>query len=195
MGDTGRVRVWDALVRLSHWALVASVAGSWLTRHGGGRWHEWLGLAAGAIVAVRLVWGWIGTRHARFSEFVRGPSATLVYARALLAGTAPRHLGHNPLGGWMIVALLAVVAALSFTGWLFTTDRFWGEPWLDTLHGLLADGLLVLVTVHLLGVLHASFRHRENLIAAMIHGCKRADRVESTTQRAARLEIDSDDAR
>ena len=151
---------------------------AWLTRHEGGSWHEWSGYLALAVVLVRLVWGWRGRGHARFTSFVRGPRETFAYARAVLAGREPRSIGHNPLGGWMIVALLATVAALGLTGWLFNTDLFWGEPWLDALHGLLADLLMALVMLHLLGVLYTSLRHRENLVAAMVHGRKRgpADR-------------------
>lgn len=172
------VQVWDPVVRIGHWLLVASVLTAWLTRHRGGSWHEWSGYLATAVVLVRLAWGRFGRGHARFGSFVQGPRGTFAYARAVLAGREPRAIGHNPLGGWMIVALLATVAALGLTGWLFNTDLFWGEPWLDALHSLLADLLMVLVTLHLLGVLYTSLRHRENLVAAMVHGRKRgpADR-------------------
>ncbi|TMH74230.1 MAG: cytochrome B, partial [Betaproteobacteria bacterium] len=81
-------------------------------------------------------------------------------------------LGHNPLGAWMIVALLAMIALVAGTGWLSTTDRFWGVEWLQETHHLLADALLVLATLHVAGVAYTSLRHRENLVRAMITGRK-----------------------
>jgi cytochrome b len=177
---TRTIRVWDPLVRVGHWLLVTSVLTAWLTRHSPGRWHEWLGYAALAVVAVRFVWGWVGTQHARFADFVRGPRATLSYARMVLTGREPRTLGHNPLGGWMVVALLTTVALVCATGWLYTTDRFWGVEWVETVHSWLSDALLVLIALHVAGVLYTSFHHRENLIAAMLHGRKQA--TSSTTE-------------
>lgn len=168
------IPVWDRLVRISHWALAATVAAAWLTHEGGGKWHEWLGYASLALVAVRVCWGFAGPRRARFASFVRGPAATIVYARSFLARREPRYVGHNPLGGWMIVALIATVAAADLTGWLYTTDRFWGVEWVEELHGTVSDMLLVLIALHLAGVAAASWRHRENLPAAMLHGRKRS---------------------
>ena len=91
----------------------------------------------------------------------------------MLARREPRYLGHNPLGGWMIVALLLMVGLVGASGWLYTTDRFWGVAWVEELHEQLSNLLLILVALHVAGVLYASYRHRENLIAAMIHGRKR----------------------
>ncbi len=167
------VPVWDRLVRASHWLLVVSVVGAWLTRHAPGPWHEWLGYASLAIIAVRLAWGWFGSHHARFVNFLRGPRATLIYVRAMLTRDEPSTLGHNPLGAWMIIALIACATLVGGSGWLYTTDRFWGVEWVETLHSKLADALLVLASAHLAGVLYASWRYRENLIGAMIHGRKR----------------------
>lgn len=168
------VRVWDALVRVGHWSLVLGVIVGWLTRHGWGKWHEWIGYAALVIVALRIVWGWTGSPHARFKDFVRSPAVTWHYTRQLLHGQEPRYIGHNPLGAWMILALLLNVTLVGMSGWLYTTDRFWGVEWVETLHSKLADLLLLLAGVHVLGALYASFRHRENLIAAMVHGRKRS---------------------
>ena len=175
-GSTGArtVRVWDPLVRVGHWLLALSVLLAWLTRHSPGRWHEWIGYTSLAIVAARLGWGWRGSHHARFVEFIRGPRATLAYARALLGGCEPRTLGHNPLGGWMILALLASVTLVGASGWLYTTDGLWGVEWVETLHRWLANVLWTLVGLHVAGVLYTSLRHRENLIAAMLHGRKPA---------------------
>jgi cytochrome b len=163
------VRVWDAVVRLAHWSLVGCVAFAWFSR---GALHEAVGYAALALVALRLVWGWTGTRYARFGQFVRAPSQTFAYARAFLARREPRYLGHNPLGGWMILALLAALVIAGATGWLSVTDRYWGVQWLQELHELCADALLALAALHVAGVVLASLRHRENLVRAMITGTK-----------------------
>ena len=172
--ESRTVRIWDPLVRIGHWALVLCVSIAWLTRHRPGPWHEWLGYAAAAVVSLRLIWGWCGSRHARFADFLRGPAATLRYARAVLARTEPVILGHNPLGGWMVVALLLTVALVCGTGWLYTTDRYWGVEWVETLHRTLTNLLILLVLLHVAGVVYTSWRHRENLVAAMFHGCKRS---------------------
>jgi len=170
---TPKVKVWDPLVRVGHWTLVVCIAGAWFTRESASRWHEWLGYAALGVVAMRIVWGFTGGRHARFARFIRGPRGTLCYARNFFAAKAPRHVGHNPLGAWMIIALLGVVAATSLTGWAYTTDAFWGDPLMGQLHEGLATTLLVLAALHLAGVIFASLRHRENLVGAMVHGRKR----------------------
>lgn len=168
-----RVPVWDPVVRIGHWTLVAAIAGAWLTRHGGGALHEWLGYASLAVLMLRLAWGFVGPRRARFTSFVRRPSATLAYARSVLARREPRYLGHNPLGAWMIVALIAAIAAVDLTGWLYTTDRFWGVEWVEDLHESISNALLVLIAAHVAGTVVASRRHGENLVAAMVHGRKR----------------------
>ena len=169
------IPVWDALIRVLHWSLVLTVAAAWLTRHSPGRWHEWLGYATLVVVAARTAWGFLGSGHARFADFVRSFPATAGYARDLVQGREARYLGHNPLGGWMVVALLSMVVLVGFTGWLYTTDRFWGVPWVEELHETLSDILFVFVALHILGVVFTSVRHRENLVAAMLHGRKPVD--------------------
>lgn len=165
--------VWDPVVRVLHWTLAASIAAAWITRHGYGVWHERIGFASLLIVVLRILWGWIGPRYARFTQFVRTPAATLRYAGDMIARREQRHVGHNPLGGWMIVALLTIALFAGLSGWLYITDEYWGAEWLENLHEGLAIFLLVLVALHVAGVAAASWRHRENLVAAMIHGRKR----------------------
>ncbi|MCC6474943.1 MAG: cytochrome b/b6 domain-containing protein [Burkholderiales bacterium] len=167
------MRVWDPLLRFIHWSLALFVTLSWFTQTGGRFWHEVFGYATLALAALRVVWGFTGPRYARFTQFVRGPRQTLAYAGAVLRRTEPRHLGHNPLGAWMILALLAAIALVDASGWLYTTDRYWGVEWVEDLHDALAYVLLALVALHLAGVAFTSWRQRENLVAAMIHGRKR----------------------
>ncbi|MCS6947057.1 MAG: cytochrome b/b6 domain-containing protein, partial [Steroidobacteraceae bacterium] len=149
------------------------ILAAWLTREGRRVLHEYIGYGVLVLLAVRIVWGFVGTPHARFADFVRSPHETLRYARQLLRGSAPRYVGHNPLGGWMMLALLALTLAIGATGWLYTTDRYWGVEWVERLHATLTDILLACVLLHVLGALVMSYRHRENLIAAMFHGRKR----------------------
>ena len=166
-------RVWDPAVRVLHWALAGSFVLGWTTTEWLGDWHQAVGWAALAIVAVRIAWGFAGPRYARFAQFVRGPRPTLAYARSVLAASEPRHLGHNPLGAWMILAVFACVGGLALTGWLYTTDLFWGDETVERIHVALAWTMLSLVVLHVAGVVLASFRHRENLVAAMLSGEKR----------------------
>jgi len=173
VAGAARVKVWDPLVRIGHWALLLTLAVAWFTQEGGRVWHERFGYAALAIVAVRIVWGVLGPRYARFAQFVRAPAQTLDYAAQVLHRSEPRHLGHNPLGGWMILALLANVILVGASGWLYTTDAYWGVEWVEDMHEFFADSLLALAGVHVAGVVFASLRHRENLAAAMLSGLKR----------------------
>ncbi len=167
------VQVWDRVVRIGHWLLVASVLLAWFTRHGFGAWHEYIGYAALAIVAFRLAWGWWAAGYARFGNFLRGPRATWIYTRQMLERREPRHVGHNPLGAWMIVALLLAVTVVAGSGWLYTTDEYWGVAWVEAVHRISTNVLLALADLHVIGVLYASLRHLDNLIAAMLHGRKR----------------------
>ena len=169
------MRVWDPLVRIAHWTLVGCIITAWFTRHGGGRVHEWAGYAVLAIVALRIVWGFTGPHYARFAQFVRAPTATLRYGRQVLIRQEPRHIGHNPLGAWMIVALLVTALLTAASGWLYTTDRYWGIEWVEQTHLWLTYLLFTLAALHITGAIVESLRHRENLIASMMHGNKRAD--------------------
>ncbi len=172
-GEEETVRVWDPLVRIFHWSLVAGIALAWITSEGLDRVHELIGYGVAALVAIRFVWGFVGTKYARFSQFVKGPRATLGYLRQIATGKAPRYLGHNPAGAAMIVALLTTITGTLVTGWMITLDAFWGVEWLEDLHEVMATFVLVLVGLHVAGVIHASVVHRESLVKAMITGLKR----------------------
>jgi cytochrome b len=170
---TASVNVWDPLVRLSHWSLVVAFFAAQFFTDEGDPPHEIAGYVALGLVAMRTVWGFVGTPHARFAAFVPSPRRLFRYLGDMRAGREARHIGHNPAGGAMIVALLTLIAATSVSGWMLTTDTFWGAGWVENLHKFFAWGTLVLVAAHVMGVAHASVRHRENLVIAMISGRKR----------------------
>lgn len=172
----GSVGVWDRAVRVLHWSLVVAVGlagASLIDQLGIPAWHRPAGYAALAIVLLRVVWGVVGTGHARFAAFVRGPAITLNYLTLLVRRREPRTLGHNPLGAWMIVALMLCVGLLALSGWLYTTEMFWGSEAVEDAHRVLAWSLLALVAAHVAGVIFTSVRHRENLVKAMLDGVKR----------------------
>lgn len=169
-----QILVFDRIVRSTHWLIATGILAAWFTRHARGAWHEWLGYAVAALLLLRLIWGFVGSRHARFADFIASPAASIRYARQWLVGTAPRFLGHNPLGAWMIIAIWATLAVVLVTGYLFTTDRWFGIEWVIRTHEVATWVLLGLIPIHVLGVLFASYRDRENLPMAMIHGHKPA---------------------
>jgi cytochrome b len=167
------VSVWDPVVRLFHWSLVSSFALAWLTSHGSDDMHQWAGYAAATLIVIRVLWGFLGTTYARFTHFVRGPAAVMRYLQDILRRREARHIGHNPAGGAMILALMTMMTVTAATGWMMTTDALFGVVWVETTHSLAAHGLLLLAILHVGGVVLASVRHRENLIVAMVRGRKR----------------------
>lgn len=158
-----------------HWGLATAIVIAWFSGEEELTRHEWAGYAALFMVASRTAWGFIGTPYARFSQFVRAPGAVRDYAAAVGRNAEARYLGHNPLGGWMIVVLLTMVTGVGITGWMSTLDAFWGFAWLEWTHRVLAWSLVSLVVLHIAGVVFSSLRHRENLVAAMLTGRKRGD--------------------
>jgi cytochrome b len=166
------LRVWDRFVRLFHWALVASFFTAWATTEHIGLLHKAAGYVALGLVAMRLVWGFVGSRHARFAAFVPSPRALRTYLRAWLRGQEPRCAGHNPLGALMILFLLAAVTVIGVSGWMLTLDAFWGSEIVENLHEAAVDLTLLAVCIHVLANIVGGFRHRENLILSMITGRK-----------------------
>ena len=196
--------VWDPLVRFGHWALVAAFAVAYLSGEDeADALHVWGGYIVGAIVVLRVGWGFVGPRHARFSDFVRSPLVALAYFIDLVYGRARRYVGHSPAGGAMVIALLVCLAATVTTGLIAygeegkgplaavlvtdanangneaehrapaKTGREESESTIGELHGLLANITVALVVAHILGVAVASVVHKENLVFAMITGRKR----------------------
>lgn len=169
-----RVLVWDRAVRVFHWLLVAGVAVAWYTSGSGHRVHEFAGSVVAGLIGFRLIWGLIGSPHARFRDFVVGPRRAIGYVGRFAVGRAQRYIGHNPAGGYMILAMLATLVVLVVTGSLHLTNRFYGVEWVEVVHHQSANLLLALISLHVLGALISSLMHKENLIAAMITGGKPA---------------------
>ncbi|TLF52350.1 cytochrome B [Halomonas urmiana] len=176
-----RVRVWDPLVRIVHWSLVAGVAVNAFLTEEGERWHQWIGYGVVALIGVRILWGFVGPWSARWTSFWPTPGRLRAALRPATAtgrgrAAAPPFPGitHTPLGAVMMLTLLALLLGLGATGFMMEeTDRFWGVAWVEEAHELMSDALLVLVPLHVLGALWESRQRRDNLIAGMLHGDRR----------------------
>ena len=166
-------QVWDPLVRVFHWSLVGLFAISYLTGDEWKKAHIYSGYAIAGLVAFRLVWGLVGSRHARFSDFVYSPRTVIAFLVDTMRMRARRYLGHNPAGGMMVIALLLTISAIATSGYMMTTDAFWGIEWVEEVHEGAVNVALGLVGLHILGVVLASFEHRENLVRSMLTGRKR----------------------
>jgi cytochrome b len=169
--------IWDLPTRLFHWLLAAGFAAAAFIALVLGEhsalfpYHAILGLTLVLMVALRVVWGVVGTRYARFGSFAFGPGAVVAYAKSTMFGGGTRHVGHNPGSAWAIFAMLALVLALGVTGVLMGMGV---KGWKDA-HELCAYALVGVVVVHVLGVALHTLRHRENITASMIHGRKNAE--------------------
>lgn len=170
--DKAGIRVWDRFVRFFHWSLAACVLLNFFVLEDGELPHQVAGYAATGLVVARIVWGFIGSRHARFASFFPTPSRLRNHLRELRSGQPAFHPGHNPLGALMMLALMAGVLALGLTGWLQTTDLFWGDDEMEDLHEALADGLMLLAGLHAVAALLMGRLERVNLVRAMVTGVK-----------------------
>lgn len=165
------VLVWDLPVRLFHWALAGSFAVAYVTAESEqGSVHFVAGYLFAALLVFRLVWGLVGTRYARFTEFLRSPGAAFSYLRSYVSGNAPRFLGHNPAGAIAILLMLGLGAAIAVTGWLNLTGQ--ENDLLEEAHEILANTMLAVVVVHIVGVIVSSRMHGENLARSMVTGRK-----------------------
>lgn len=164
--------VWDRFVRVFHWTLVGCVLLNQFVLEEGETPHEWTGYLAAALVVARIVWGFIGSRHARFADFFPTPARLRRHVQALRAGNAEHHWGHNPLGALMMLLLMTLVLALGITGWMQGTDRYFGEAWLQDLHELLAHALLLSASAHAAAALAMGRIERTRLVKAMVTGVK-----------------------
>lgn len=169
-----KIRVWDLPVRLFHWLLALSFAGAFLTAESERlrNVHVALGYTMLGLVAFRLLWGLVGTRYARFGSFAYGPRAVLSYVKSLFTRSPQHYLGHNPAGSWAIYALLGLSVLAGASG--YATYNGAGGHAMEEVHEAMANGLLALVAVHVVGVLASSLLHGENLVRSMINGYKGA---------------------
>ena len=175
---TRRILVWDLPVRVFHWLLATAFVAAYVLSESE-RWrlvHVTLGYTVLALVVFRLVWGFVGTRYARFRSFAYGPGAAMSYVRRLLRREPAEYVGHNPAGSWAIYGMLALALVTGITGWL-QYNEIGGEVF-EEIHEVVANAWLVLVLIHVAGVIASSLAHRENLPRAMVTGCKASETAE-----------------
>ena len=177
--------MWDPFVRAFHWALVVAFTVAYLTEDDLLGVHVWAGYVVGGLIVARIIWGFVGPIHTRFSDFIYAPTETLRYVRDLVLFRAERHLGHSPGGGAMVVLLLVFLAATVVTGLMVyggdqqagplagIVTKANGEA-MEEVHEVIANITLALGLAHVAAVVLASFVHRENLVRAMITGYKRS---------------------
>jgi len=187
VSNIAKIKVWDPLVRLFHWALLAGFAIAYLTEDDFLTIHTWAGYSIMGLLVIRIIWGFIGSKYARFSDFVCRPKTILQFLRDTVVLKAKRYLGHNPAGGAMVILLIVSLLITTFSGLVvygaeeqvgpiahwFSSDfhRAWGETTEDV-HEFFANFTLLLVLAHVLGVVVESVVHKENLARAMINGFK-----------------------
>lgn len=181
---SGQIRVWDPVVRTFHWTLVFSFLVAWITEDELMTPHVWAGYLITVLLLIRIAWGFIGTPHARFRDFIYSPGVIRNYIRKMSSGNEPRYLGHNPAGGAMVVLLILSLLITVFSGIALygNTDLagpmagiFQGEysaDILEELHEFFANFTLFLVVLHVAGVIWSSLVHRENLVRSMLTGEK-----------------------
>ena len=185
-----RYRVWDFPTRLFHWTLAALVAAQYASGESrllSMRWHFWLGYATLALLVFRVLWGFCGSQTSRFADFVRGPTSVARYLAASARGTEMHSIGHNPLGGWSVLALIASSLLQVLSGLATSDDIDEAGPlaervpsaWvarLSAIHGWNRYVLLTLIGAHVIAVLLYLVRRNDNLIAPMLHGDKVLER-------------------
>lgn len=186
MKQAWEITIWDPLIRIFHWSLAGGFAVAYLTEDDFMALHVAAGYLVAGLLILRLAWGLVGSRHARFSSFVHRPSVVADYLRDVFRHKARRHLGHNPAGGAMVLALLLMLlltaaSGLALYGGSEVAGPFaafmsgapgWSQDMLEEVHEFLANATLALIVLHIGGVLLASWQHRENLVGAMLHGRK-----------------------
>jgi cytochrome b len=188
MVDSSQIRVWDQLVRFFHWSLISAFVIAYITEENLLTVHTWAGYLILLLISIRFVWGFIGTRYARFSDFVYSPGTVIQFLKDTMHLRAKRYLGHNPAGGAMIILLMISLLVTTISGilllgveehagpvahWFNQTDSFWSEI-LEELHEFFANFTLLLVFIHVIGVIVESLIHKENLVSAMLTGFKPA---------------------
>jgi cytochrome b len=166
------LKVWDPVVRLFHWCLVAAFAANVFFTKPGKPVHEWVGYGVAGLIAVRLIWGLVGARHARFTDFVPSVTGAIMQMRDMVTGRRHVHAGHSPLGAWMIYNLLVTITAIAITGYMQTTLTFFGVKWVETAHVFFVNWAQISIVLHVAAVIMESRRLRVNLAKAMVTGYK-----------------------
>lgn len=169
---TESVYVWDRFVRFFHWTLVSCILLNYFVLEEGETPHRWLGYVACALVCARFVWGFVGSRYARFSDFFPTPEKVRQHLSNIREGTHDDYPGHNPVGALMIFILMGLVIALGVTGFLQGTDAYWGEGWVQDLHEGLASTLIACAGLHAAAAIVMGRIERTNLVRAMVTGVK-----------------------
>lgn len=135
------IKVWDPIVRIFHWTIVAACTLNLFVLEEGKYWHCVTGYVVAAAIFIRIIWGFVGTKHARFRDFLPTPAKVRKQVRGIMTRSEDRYIGHNPLASIMMLVLIGLLAATALTGWMTTLDAFWGEKWLEQLHGTIATAL------------------------------------------------------
>lgn len=176
VATTGKVRqlilVWDMPVRVFHWLLVSCFTGAWLTAESERLQmiHYAFGYTAVLLVLIRLVWGLIGTRYARFSQFLKSPRAVVGHFGAMLRGHPHHDVGHNPAGGLVMFVLMLLILLIGLTGYL--SVKAFSENWASEAHELVSILALAIVVLHILAAILMSVMERQNLAKSMVSGKK-----------------------
>lgn len=168
------IRVWDRVVRLFHWTVVVGCLVDFFILEDGKSAHRVIGYIVAFALIARLLWGFVGSKHARFVDFAPTPAKLGHYLKALLRREEPRYLGHNPLGAVVMLTLMGLLAAVSVTGWMLTLDANFRSKALEALHEGIAQLIIALAALHAAAAIYEGGRHNENLVWAMVTGRKRA---------------------
>ena len=173
MSDKQSILVWDIPTRVFHWLLVICFAGAWLTSESERLQmiHYAFGYSACALVLFRLVWGVVGTRYARFTQFLKGPAEMMKHTKGLLGSHSHSTVGHNPVGGIVMVGLMLLILLIGLTGY-FSVKEFLGDL-MGEAHEAIASLALAVVVIHIAAALIMSVLQKENLVKAMVSGKKR----------------------
>ncbi len=178
--------IWDLPTRLFHWLLVLSLSAQYITAElldNAMQWHFYVGYFTLGLIVFRILWGFVGTRYAKFRQFIRGPGAVFRYIKSLPAKQTTPHAGHNPLGGWAVVVMLLLITIQATSGLFLTDDVFLDGPYrhmvdesvqsiANTLHHTGFDFLLGIIVAHVLAILFYRYYKHQRLTMPMIHGKK-----------------------
>ena len=172
-GPNKKIKVWDPVVRITHWTVVLGVFANLTVLRESSDIHQIVGYVVFGAVSCRIAWGLLATGHARFSSFAPTPKKVSEYLGAMRERKEPRYIGHNPAGSLMMLGLIFLLLLISATGWMMSLDQFWGVKWVEEVHETVANIIIGAVVLHVLAAVYVSFKHHENLPLSMVTGRKR----------------------